>query len=44
MNQMGKPRPTYTSNFLERENYHLTPCLMIQFVLENETTELRKFS
>ena len=44
MNQMGKPRPTHTSNFLEREKYHLTPCLMIQFVLENETTELRKFS
>ena len=41
---MGKPRSTYTSNFFEREKYLLTPCLMIQFVLENETTELRKFS
>ena len=44
MNHLGKPHPSYTSNFLQREKYHLTPCLMIQFGLENEALELRKFS
>ena len=42
VNQMGKPCPSYTSNFLEREKYHLPPCLMIQFGLENEAVGITK--